>query len=180
MLLVFASNFREGKDDPSRTCNCASQSVLIRTIPTDEYFETLYPVLYYLYTNRILFTTLPIEDACPLYQVPPCNAEEAYRFGHMLELPELQAKALAFLSDTYNEHNIIEKVFGECALNYEQVGKGCEAVFYQHWNSIRKRGDVREYFESLERNASEERKKRVTMRCIELMQGLTSQGTKAA
>jgi hypothetical protein len=151
----------------------------VRTIPTDESFEALYPVLYYLYTDRIYFTTLPIEDAQPLYQVPPCDAEDAYRFGDMLGLSELKEKALGFLSDTYNEHNIIAKVFGECALNYEEVGKKCETVFYQHWNSIGKRGDLKEYFENLERDAREQRRKKVTMRCVELMEGLVSQGKRA-
>jgi hypothetical protein len=153
----------------------------VRSIPTDESFEIFYPVLYYLYTDRICFTTIPIEEAQPLYHVPPCDAEEAYRLGDVLGLSELKEKALGFLSDTYNEYNIIAKAFGECALNYpEEVGKKCFAVFYQFWNSIRKRGDLKEYFESLDREASEQRRKKVTMRCIELMEVLVSQSNRGA
>jgi hypothetical protein len=181
MVLVFASNFKEGQDSPA-TCDCGrplSQSASVRSISTDEPFESLYPVLYYLYTDRIYFTTIPIEEATPLYHVPPCDAEDAYRLGDMLGLADLKEKALAFLSDTYQEHNIIEKVLGECALNYEEVGKKCEAVFYEHWNSIRKRGDLKAYFENSEREGSEQRKK-ITARCIDLMEGLASQGQRAA
>jgi hypothetical protein len=153
--------------------------VPVRSISTDEPFESLYPILYYIYTDRLYFTTIPIEEATSLYHVPPCDAEDAYRLGDMFGLADLKEKALAFLSDTYNEYNIIPKVFGECALNYEEVGKKCEAVFYQHW-SKRKRGDLKEYFENLEREGSERRMKKVTMRCIDLMEGLVSQGQRAA
>jgi hypothetical protein len=151
----------------------------VRTISTVEPFEALHPILYYLYTNRIYFTTVPIEEAESVYQVPPCNAEDAYRLGDILDLPQLKEKALKFLLDTCDESNIIAKMFGECALNYEEVGKKCETIFYQHWNVIRKKGEFKKFMENLEQDISEQRRKAIMMRCADLMEGLVSQGSRA-
>jgi hypothetical protein len=54
-----------------------------------EPFEVLHPTLSYLYTERVCFTTTPIDEAKSLYDVPPFDAEDAYRVGDILGLPHI-------------------------------------------------------------------------------------------
>src|SRR5271168_2644746 len=92
------------------------QTMSIRTLPPHDKFEVLYPTLYYIYTDRVCFTTAPIQNASTLYNVPPCDPESAYRLGDLLGLDQLKSSALAFLLETTDETNIISRIFGEPAL----------------------------------------------------------------
>jgi hypothetical protein len=147
----------------------------VRTLPGHEPFEVLHPILYYLYTDRICFTTAPIEVARPLHQAPPFDAEDAYRVGDILGLDRLKEKALNFLVATSDKTNIIPKVFGEHALKYEEVGARYETVFYSHWNNIRDTDALTDYFKELEEERDEEKKQwNVIRRCLKLMKHLTA------
>jgi hypothetical protein len=139
LILVFQSKFMEGVN---ATANGLQVGTIIQTLP----FEVLHPIMYYLYTDRICFTTLPIEEAKSLYQVPPCHAEDAYRVGHLFDLDSLKKKALGFLVDTADTTNIISRIFGEYALKYQDIGQGYETVFYENWNDIRTTGALSKYF----------------------------------
>jgi BTB/POZ domain len=151
------------------------QTMMVQTLKAHEPFEVLHPILYFLYTDRVCFTTAPIEEATVIHQVPPCDAEQAYRIGDMLELPQLKSKALEFLVDTADATNIISRVFGEYALKYDEIGKAYEGVFYRCWNDLKKGEVLKQYFRDL-REEDEAKKNDVTMRCLHIMQGLISSG----
>jgi hypothetical protein len=177
---VFESNFKEGQDlAPCPTCNGdqrAYQSLSIRVIPSPEPFEVLYPLLYYLYTDRVCFTTAPIGAAKSFYNVPSFDPEEAYRVGDLLDLDKLKERALDFLSSTSDESNIVSRVFGDYALDYEDIGKCYEKFFYQHWNSIRRKNGGKRYFKGLSDEADHGKSAKLLQRCLDLMEGLDSKG----
>lgn len=107
-----------------------------------------FEVLYYLYTERVCFTSPPMEWAKSFHLTPPFDPEEAYRVGDILG--PLKEKALEFLVATSDDTNIISRVFGVYALKYEEIGKHYEAPFYANWNTIRKRDEIKQYFQELE------------------------------
>jgi len=187
-MLVFESNFLEG--DNTATLNASAgpletpvetgRSIPLRTIPSVEPFEVLHPLLYYLYTDRICFTTAPIAEATSISGVPPCDPEDAYRVADLFGLPKLKERALKFLLETTEKSNIIARVFGEYSITYEELGMKYKDEFYKYWNSVRKSGDLKKYIEKLETDGDEKRRRAVTQRCLELMEGLVSQDNKYA
>jgi hypothetical protein len=164
---VFQSNFIEGENygvDGIRQ----GQTTIVQTLQAHERFEVLYPILYYMYSDRICFTTAPIGDATPKYEVPPCDAQEAYRVGDILGLSQLKETALHFLVDTTDRSNILARIFGEFALTYDEIGSGYEKVFYKCWDDIRKTGALMEYFRRIQEEEKEERIMEVAVRCLQL------------
>jgi len=77
-----------------------NQSMTVRTLPAHEDFEVLHPIFYYIYTDRVLFTDVPVAVASPCHNVPPSNPEDAYRLGDLYGLEHLKQKALEFLLHT--------------------------------------------------------------------------------
>jgi hypothetical protein len=118
-----------------------------------------------------LFYTAPI-DATLKYEVPPCDAQEAYRVGDILGLPELKEKALDFLVETADRSNILTRMFGELGLTYDEIGTRYEKVFYKCWEDIRKTGALMQYFRKIQEEDTEERIMAVAMRCLKLMEDL--------
>src|SRR5271163_2177835 len=112
LMLVFESSFLEGMDT-SGACPTEYRGPSLRTIPTQEPFEVLYPLFYYLYTDCIHFTTagadvVPFTDCC----TPPCDAQKMYAIAHRFGLDKLEDLAFEFLVDTCDETNILPRVFG--------------------------------------------------------------------
>ena len=119
-----------------------------RIIPTPEKYEPLHAMLYYLYTDNVLFSTnTTIKD--PL-GMPVCDAEDVFKIAHLYDLPELWEKALHFLVETCHSGNIISRVFGEFALTYDDVGKAYEKVFSQNWNELRETKEFDDFFDALD------------------------------
>lgn len=176
LILVFQSSFIEGA---SATAGDRPVGQIIQTLPSHEPFEVLHPILYYLYTDLICFTTVPIEEAKPYHQVPPCAPEDAYRVGDLFDLEQLKKKALGFLVDTADMTNIISRIFGDYALKYQEIGQGYETVFYKYWNDVKKTGALSQYFRDLEGEEDVEGNRQAIRRCMELMEGLTSQGVRS-
>jgi hypothetical protein len=167
LISVFNSNFFEG-------CNSVDgRATTVQKLHAHESFEVFYAILYYLYTDRIYFTTAPMKETTPRHQVPPCDAEEAYRVGDILGLSELKKTAMKFLVHTTDGANILDRIFGEFALKYQDIGKGYETVFYEFWPEIRKTDALVEYFKRVQAEEQDERINEVTMRCLDLMKGLT-------
>jgi hypothetical protein len=124
-----------------------------------------------MYSDRICFTNAPV-DATVKYEVPPCDAQEAYRVGDILGLSQLKENALNFLVETTDRSNILTRMFGEFALTYDEIGRGYEKVFYKCWDDIRKTGALTEYFMEIQEEEKEEMIVKVAMRCLKLMEGL--------
>lgn len=47
-------------------------------------------------------------------------------------------------------------------------------MFYKYWNDIRNTGMLNQYFRDLKDEKEGERKRQAIMRCMELVEGLTS------
>jgi hypothetical protein len=175
---VFESGFTEGQDSINWHCECGlseRRQMPIRIIKTIEPFEILYPVLYYLYTDRIWFTTrtaITLDEF--IHGVPACSAEEAFAIADRFGLDELKEKSMAFLVDTCDESNVLSRVFGEFALMYDDIGRRYDSVFYRHWNSLRNSQELTEFFEGLENDTDEVRRLSIYRRCWKLMKGLVS------
>jgi hypothetical protein len=163
---VFDSNFVEGHHPKDNH----SEAMSVQTLQGHEPFEILHPILYYLYSDRLCSTIGPINETSPRRQVPPFDAQEAYRVGDILGLPELKKQALGFLVNITNGDNILARIFEEFALRYDEVGQGYERVFYKHWKDIRCSGRLTKYFKTIHEELSEERIKEVTMRCVGLLE----------
>lgn len=162
LTVVFQSDFVEGNGGAS------NEAMDIRTLPAYDDFEVLHPILYYIYTDRIYFTTGTAELMSPHHNVPPCNAEAAYRIAHLYGLVELGKKPLEFLLDTVDETNIIPQIFGEFALTYAAVGKSYEKIFCKFWNEIRATDEITGYFNELLAGDDEKRKRKVMKRYVAL------------
>jgi len=171
---VFESSFAEGDGGQIR-CKCdlgGRQYIPARTIQTIENFELLHSILYYLYTDNICFTTSFAEETTE--EMPKCNAEDVYAIADRFQLNELKHKALTFLIETCCATNIVSRVFGEFAFQYEEVGRSYETIFLRLWNKIRETDDLSNFLLVLEESEDRGRAVIANRRCWELMKGLRS------
>ena len=167
--VVFESGFLEGAGHSEACKDCGPVSV--HTIRTMEPFEILYPVLYYLYTDCIHFTTASSGQTVSLTgcRTPPCNAEEIYAIADRLGLDRLKSLAFSFLIETCDETNILSRVFGTQVEQYEEFRNPYESAFYELWNErIRNSSDLTDFINELETETDEVRRKRVTRKYFEL------------
>ena len=130
-------------------------------------------MLYYLYTDKVLFSTnTTVKD--PL-DIPVSDAEDVFEIAHLYDLPQLKEKALHFLVETCNTENIIERVFGRFALTYEEVSGAYAKVFYRYWNEVKDLLEFEKFFEELEDQEDITRRTTVNRRYRELMRSFPSQ-----
>jgi hypothetical protein len=131
---VFESSFVEG--DGGRNCDSRPiQYIPARTIESIEDFELLHSVVYYLYTDKVCFTTAPVEEQTGV--MPECDAEAAYAIADRFQLEGLKAKARAFLLDTCRITNMVPRILGDFAFQYEELGRSYEPIFFRLWNQVR-------------------------------------------
>lgn len=148
---MFASRFSEG--DTVAALRPDAHEYSRRIIRSEEDFEILHTVLYYLYTEKVYLRTddtLVGPSNVPSY----CDAEEIFAIAHRYHIAQLKQKALIFLRDTCNAENIVQRVFSELAILYDEVGEIYGTFFQRHWNEIRERKELDRYLESLEKNNS--------------------------
>lgn len=179
--LVLESAFSEG-DGATRSIHSASSEcddgvlkypradphcLRRKILPTEESFEILHTILYYLYSGRVFFRSGPEvigPPGIPVY----CDAEEIFAIAHRFVLPELKMKAITFFSRTCDVENIVERVFSDFGLVYEEIAKVYGWYFLSNWNNIRKRKELDSYFEELE-NDNSPRLVKVSKRFRDLM-----------
>jgi hypothetical protein len=175
LILVFASNFREGVA-ANADCGCTHRGCCSaqRTLTCIEPFEILYPVLYYLYTDRTLFTSDPaFVGKEPYKNIPYCNPEQAYAIADRFGLTELKQKAYNFLADSLDADTVVPRIFGELALTYDEIAELYESAFYLYWKTFRSTFDIWDYLEGVE---DENQKMKVMDRYTHLMRGLVAEG----
>ncbi|KAG2739126.1 hypothetical protein P692DRAFT_20756474 [Suillus brevipes Sb2] len=85
-----------------------------RVLVTDTAFNTWQALLYYLYTDEIIFAPLrsqgsEIARRCSLDGPPPCSPKSMYRLACKINHDKLQAKALAAIRSSLTEHNIVHE-----------------------------------------------------------------------
>jgi hypothetical protein len=104
-------------------------------IKTEEDFDILHNILYYLYTNRIIFGNR--DGACPSKNLPKiCQAENIYETANRMMLDNLKLKALKFLELTCNICNITSRVMSKFADLHPEAAQVYDNYFRANWKSI--------------------------------------------
>jgi spore coat polysaccharide biosynthesis protein SpsF (cytidylyltransferase family) len=95
-----------------------------RTITMIEDFDVVHNVLYYIYTNRITFSTVASQEPESKGNQPNiADAEDIFALAHRLDLEDLKQKALEFLGRSCTLRNIMSRVFTQSPSLYDEVGK---------------------------------------------------------
>jgi hypothetical protein len=143
---VFNSKFTEGippvEEDPGTTPSLYCPRKLI---PSENTFELLHVVLYYLYTNTVCFCT--DEGAKPLPGTPKyCDPEEVYAIADEFGLEDLRKKALEFIQDTCDVEHLADRLFGSASVLHEEIRQVYEKFFLQNWDEIKNCQEWPEFF----------------------------------
>ena len=117
-------------------------------------FDLFHIVLFYLYTDRVYFSTTP-ETALVSGILATSNAETIYEIAHRLLLDSLTSKALHFLKSTCTPHNITARVFGSFASLHDDVGKLYNSYLMENWNQIVRTSEFKEFLSDLEEDSME-------------------------
>ena len=141
-----------------------------RRITMVEDFDIVHSILYYIYTNRVTFSTK--HDDSQEGRLPRiCPASEIYALAHRFDLDNLQAKALGFLEKTCTVGNATHRTFSKFAFVYDDVGKVYNDYFMKKWKKIRNTSSFEEYFSALEDEQDHEETARVFKTFRMLMKG---------
>ena len=111
-------------------------------------YRLFHTILYYLYTDRICFTT-DLEN-CHSGPYATDDAEGIYAIAHRLLISPLLDKAIKFLADTCSPQNITARAFGRVAATYEAIGKTYQSYLLKHWNEVIKDPSFEEFFAEVE------------------------------
>jgi BTB/POZ domain len=144
LIVVFKSGFSEGSEPITHNSNQCPRRIIVSI----ERFELLHAILYYLYTDKVLFGA--DSAIAENLRMPACDAEELFAIAHRFDIPKLREKAVNFIIDSCDAKNIIPHVFGEFAQTYKEVGEAYAKVFHRHWNEIRTSKELDELLEGLE------------------------------
>lgn len=137
---------------------------------TEEPFDLLHNILYYLYTDRITFSTnLASRTSLPSNLPKLCSAEAIYVTADRMFLTELKEKALQFLKLSCTTENIMARVLGSFADVYTDVGIIYTDYFRRNWDRVKVSDEwFEQVFEELEDGSEEkqlaEKKFRKVMR----------------
>jgi hypothetical protein len=179
---VFASGFSEGdstvasqnhNDFISEIDNTANPPPLLRRrITMAEDFDIVHSILYYIYTDRVTFSTIKHDDLQDEGRLPRiCPAEHIYALAHRLDLHGLQAKALEFLEKTCTPRNATKRTFSNFASLYDEIGKVYDDYFIAEWETIRNTSSFEKYFSTLEDEEDHQETTRVFKIFRQLMKG---------
>jgi len=202
-MAVFGSAFAEGDAWAASGSNDTDASnvplgprnrvVRQRVITMEEDFDVVHNILYYIYTNRIILSTIvPIpKDSDPLNEftiTPRCSdtkvrpkvqprvidTEDIFALAHRLDLVDLQNLALGFLGKTCTLENITARVFSHFAAKYDEVAQVYDAYFREAWSSIvlLYSKEFKEYFAMMEEENNSEEILRIFGKFRELVLGL--------
>jgi hypothetical protein len=159
---VFGSGFSEGLLHSSIEAQSSSGSgqmtskVPHRVVTITDDFDLFRALIFYLYTDKICFTTTPENfrsefGDCPLIS----DGEGMYALAHRLLLDSITSKALAFIRTTCNIHMITTCVFGTFGSLYGDVGKLYYDFFMSNWSLVIKTPEFENFFAELEENPTE-------------------------
>jgi hypothetical protein len=141
----------------------------IVNLPDD--YDLFHTILYYLYTDRICFTTnLESSHAGP-YATD--DAEGIYAIAHRLLISPLLEKSLKFLEDTCSPQNITGRAFGKVAATYETIGKTYQAYLLEHWNEVIKDPSFEQFFAEVEEDKTEAQRVNALLRELVRSRGET-------
>jgi hypothetical protein len=151
---VFSSAFLEGDSTVADSLVSLGQngtSLHRRTITMTEDFDVVHNVLYYIYTNRITFSTIASpEPQSKGGQPNVCDGEEVFALAHRLDLEDLKKKALEFLGRSCTLRNITSRVFNQSACLYDEVAKVYDEYFKRNWATIRNSAEFKNHMSLME------------------------------
>lgn len=124
--------------------------------------DLFHTILYYLYTDRICFTT--DLDSCHAGHRTTDDVEGIYAIAHRLLIESLLEKSLKFLADTCSLQNITARAFGKVAAIYEAIGKTYQAYLLGHWNQVIKDPSFEQFFSEIEEDPKESQRVNVLLR----------------
>ncbi|KAG2130715.1 hypothetical protein DEU56DRAFT_982055 [Suillus clintonianus] len=86
-----------------------------KILVTDTAFNTWQALLYYLYTDEIVFAPLRSQGSQTATQLglgkpPPCSPKSMYRLACKIDQDVLRDKALAAIKSSLTEHNILQEL----------------------------------------------------------------------
>ena len=154
---MFNSNFTEGRLEvkselPSQNGDKKPLQTPRRLVKVPDDFDLFHIILFYLYTDRICFTTTPEKQ----FDIPVTDdAEGVYAIAHRLMLDSLASKAIKFLDHTCTSRNITSRSFGTFALSHEPVEEVYDAFFMENWDEVIQTKEFEEFFKEMENDPEE-------------------------
>lgn len=138
-----------GKSRPMKT-RLNSSTDRKRYVVIEDDYDLFHNVLYYIYTNRITFSTdLTVE---PVNSTTPrlCETEDIYGIADRMFLDDLKLKAHNFIELTCTVENITQRLFSSFAYLHKDIGNMYALYFRKHFEDIEKNMEYRQFFEELE------------------------------
>src|SRR5277367_2893512 len=136
---------------------------------TNEDFNLLHNILYYLYTDHITFAT-HIDTVLQSDLPKPCPVEDIYIAADRMLLGELKQKALQFLEVSCTIDNITSRLVSSFSGLHEEVATVFGAYFRKNWDRIKNRAEFEQLFTELQ-DADFGEVLRVNAKFRELMKG---------
>jgi len=155
---VFNSSFSEGKlgvHSDSGLTNGDSKIIQMprRLVKIPDDYDLFHIILFYLYTDRICFTTT--SDTTKFDIPTTINTEGIYAIAHRLMLDSLTVKALHFLQASCTLQNITARAFGKFGATHEVVGEMYDNYFMKNWDEIVETNEFEEFFLEMEKDPEE-------------------------
>jgi hypothetical protein len=149
---VFESLFAEGKptihdapNDADQKADGSSQNHK-RPIDSEDDFDLLHNILYYIYTDRITFGT-NLKATHGTTHPKLCSAEDIYMTADRMFLIELKNKALNFLKLSCTTDNIATRVMSKFSELHQEVHESYAECFRKDWDRLKGRKEFDRLFD---------------------------------
>ncbi|KAG2035563.1 hypothetical protein BDR03DRAFT_1012422 [Suillus americanus] len=108
-----------------------------RVLVTDAAFKTWQVLLYYLYTDEIIFAPLrsqasPTTENSKLHEPPLCSPKSMYRLACKIKHDELQTKALAAIRSSLTAHNVLQELSSSLTSRFPAILEIAVEILFQH------------------------------------------------
>ena len=121
---------------------------------TDDY-DIFRVVLFYIYTDTIVFTSSISSSTVPGNVSSPADADHLYVIAHRLLLDSLCNKVQHYLYSTCTPENISARLLGGFAATYPEMGKAYDRYFLRNWEQVMMAPGLELYFRALEEDPAE-------------------------
>jgi hypothetical protein len=138
-----------GKSSPMKTKLNSSTDGKRYVVIEDDY-DLFHNVLYYIYTNRITFSTDLTVETVNSTTPRLCETEDIYGIADRMFLDDLKLKAHKFIELTCSFENITQRLFSSFAYLHKDIGSMYALYFRKHFGAIEKTMEYRRFFEELE------------------------------
>lgn len=112
-------------------------------------------LLFYLYTDTIVFTSSISSSTDPGNVFSTADAENLYAIAHRLLLDSLCKKVQHYLNSTCTLENISARLFGRFAATYPEMEKAYDRYFLRNWDQVMLGSGLELYFKDLEEDPAE-------------------------